>query len=56
MMIYCKRIQVNSKMFNFFNVANDGIVEIFEGKECFKITLENGFNKTELEVANLYLY
>ena len=56
MLIYCKRIQVNSKMFSFFNVANDGIVEIFEGKECFKITLENGFNKTELEVANLYLY
>jgi hypothetical protein len=50
MLIYCKRIQVNSKMYNFFNVANDGFVETIEGKECFKITLENGPNKTEYEV------
>jgi hypothetical protein len=53
MLIYCKRIQVNSKMFNFFNVANDGFIEILEGKDCYKITLEKGTNKTEFEVMLL---
>ncbi len=53
MLIYCKRIQVNSKVFNFFNVANDGFIEIIEGKDCYKITLEKGTNKTEFEVKFL---
>ena len=50
MSVYCSRIFIKSEKYNFFNVANDGFVEIIKGNECFKIILKNGINKTEFEV------
>ena len=50
--VYCKRIKVNSKKDNFFNMANHGFVQIKKGVNCYELKLlcVNGISKLELDV------
>ncbi len=49
---YCKQIVVMNLKKTFFDLPNDGFVEIRAGKECYELILssQDGFIKNELDV------
>jgi hypothetical protein len=53
--VYCKRIKVNSKKENAFNMANHGLVQIIKGAHCYQLKLlfENGIPQTEFDVTKI---